>query len=351
MTRLLLLFVAGVVTATLVLVGGLTAVLGTGAATCTVPASLTAASLAPPGTSVDAFAPDQVANARAILSTAMTLGVPIRGWIVAVAVALQESGLHKDNHGDAAGPDSRGIFQQRAAWGPANARLNPATAARLFFLGGAEGQPGLLDISHWETQPLNNVAQRVQHSNTPTAYAPHEADAIELIAGLTGLEAGSPPTSSPIGRTLTARGGASDVAEQSAPTTPAINDGCADAATGPVAAKVVAFARSQLGVPYRWGGNGPQDGGWDCSGLARAAYTAAGVNLPRTAQTQFDAGPALPAGASLRPGDLVFFGSTHAITHVGISIGDGQMIDAPHTGARVRIEDYHWSDYVGATRP
>ena len=99
-----------------------------------------------------------------------------------------------------------------------------------------------------------------------------------------------------------------------------------------------------------WGGDGP--GGFDCSGLVQAAYASAGIQLPRTAQAQYDAGPPVPAGQPLQPGDLVFFGTDTAhVDHVGILIDGDEMIDAPHTGALVRIEPYQWSDYLGATRP
>jgi cell wall-associated NlpC family hydrolase len=112
----------------------------------------------------------------------------------------------------------------------------------------------------------------------------------------------------------------------------------------------VAYALDQLGTPYRWGGDGP--GGFDCSGLTQAAYAAAGIDLPRTAQAQYDAGPAVPTGQPLQPGDLVFFGSSSsAVEHVGIAIGNGEMVDAPHTGAVVRIESDRWPNYVGASRP
>ena len=111
----------------------------------------------------------------------------------------------------------------------------------------------------------------------------------------------------------------------------------------------LAFAAGQLGVPYRWGGNGP--GGFDCSGLSQAAFAHAGVALPRVAQDQFDAGPAV-TGSTVQPGDLVFFGSgTTGVDHVGLYIGDGLMVDAPHTGAVVRVEPADWSGLVGATRP
>ena len=111
----------------------------------------------------------------------------------------------------------------------------------------------------------------------------------------------------------------------------------------------LAFAAGQLGVPYRWGGNGP--GGFDCSGLSQAAFAHAGVALPRVAQDQFDAGPAV-TGSVPQPGDLVFFGSgPTGVDHVGLYVGDGLMIDAPHTGAVVRVEAADWSGLVGATRP
>jgi cell wall-associated NlpC family hydrolase len=114
--------------------------------------------------------------------------------------------------------------------------------------------------------------------------------------------------------------------------------------------KAVAWALDQLGTPYRWGGEG--DGGFDCSGLVQAAFAAAGVALPRVAQDQYDAGPLLPSGTPLEPGDLVFFGtSPRGVDHVGIVVRVGEMVDAPHTGAVVRVEPIWSTGYVGATRP
>jgi cell wall-associated NlpC family hydrolase len=118
------------------------------------------------------------------------------------------------------------------------------------------------------------------------------------------------------------------------------------------AQRAVGFAIGQLGVPYRWGGDGLEEGGFDCSGLTHAAYQAAGIQLPRTAQTQYEAGPRLPPGTPLVPGDLVFFGTSPAhVTHVGIVVSPGQMIDAPHNGATVRTEPFARPSYLGATRP
>jgi hypothetical protein len=116
------------------------------------------------------------------------------------------------------------------------------------------------------------------------------------------------------------------------------------------AASALQFAAEQLGLPYRWGGTGP--GGFDCSGLVQAAYRAAGVELPRVAQDQFDAGPPVLDHRPVEPGDLLFFGaSPRAVEHVGIYVGAGEMIDAPHRAAVVREEPARWSDFVGATRP
>ena len=121
-------------------------------------------------------------------------------------------------------------------------------------------------------------------------------------------------------------------------------------APSPTAVAALSFALVQVGTPYRFGGEG--GGGFDCSGLVQAAYGSAGVRLPRVAQAQYDAGPRLATGSALRPGDLVFFGaSATAVDHVGMVVTTGEMVDAPHTGAVVRVEPI-WSDgYVGATRP
>ncbi|MFJ4667908.1 C40 family peptidase [Kitasatospora purpeofusca] len=121
------------------------------------------------------------------------------------------------------------------------------------------------------------------------------------------------------------------------------------ALTGPVsgrAAAVVQFAYSQLGKPYVWGATGPS--GYDCSGLTGAAYRAAGVQLPRVSQSQWNAGSRI-ARADLQPGDLVFFyGDLH---HVGLYIGDGRMIHAPRTGKNVEVLPIDAMPYVGAVRP
>ncbi|HYJ75892.1 MAG TPA: transglycosylase SLT domain-containing protein [Kineosporiaceae bacterium] len=107
------------------------------------------------------------------------------------------------------------------------------------------------------------------------------------------------------------------------------------AATG---ADAVSLARTFTGVPYRWGGTNPATG-LDCSGLTQLVYGRLGVELPRVAADQSHAGTAVASLAQARPGDLVFFGSP--AHHVGIYVGDGKMIDAPHTGSSVGVHSLY----------
>jgi cell wall-associated NlpC family hydrolase len=114
------------------------------------------------------------------------------------------------------------------------------------------------------------------------------------------------------------------------------------------------FAFNQLGKPYKWGATGA-GGFYDCSGLTLRAYQAGGVQLPRTSVTQWNAGPHIVDKGAVQPGDLVFYASDLSnpatIHHVGLYIGAGNMINAPHTGAVIRIQPAFRSDYIGAVRP
>jgi peptidoglycan DL-endopeptidase CwlO len=120
---------------------------------------------------------------------------------------------------------------------------------------------------------------------------------------------------------------------------------------GPVARAAVRWALAQLGDPYQWGATGPDR--FDCSGLTSSAYRAAGVTIPRVSRAQWGAGPHV-AVANLLPGDLVFYADNPrnpaTIHHVGMYIGNGLMVHAPHTGDVVRVASIWRESYAGATR-
>jgi cell wall-associated NlpC family hydrolase len=111
---------------------------------------------------------------------------------------------------------------------------------------------------------------------------------------------------------------------------------------------VVSIALQYLGVPYVWGGASPS--GFDCSGLTMYAYAKVGVYLPHNAAMQYGMGTPV-SQSQLAPGDLVFF---NGLTHVGMYIGGGRFVHAPHTGDVVKIsslsEYWYAATYVGARR-
>jgi cell wall-associated NlpC family hydrolase len=107
---------------------------------------------------------------------------------------------------------------------------------------------------------------------------------------------------------------------------------------------VIGYARAQIGKPYQWGGAGPNT--FDCSGLTMRAWQRAGVSLSHYTGAQWGETSRV-AISDLRPGDLVFFGSSGPTSHhVGLYIGGGQMIEAPYTGANVRYGSIYRSDLV-----
>jgi cell wall-associated NlpC family hydrolase len=262
---------------------------------------------------------DQLVNAQTIVAVGRQLHVPPYGWVVAIATALQESSLTNLQHGDL---DSLGLFQQRASWGPDTARLDPESAARMFYAGGQHGQKGLLQIPGFQSMPLTEAAQSVQHSAFPDAYTRWESVAQAIVANPTVLSA----------TCYTAAEFRGD---------------------GTSGSNAVAAALQYLGTPYSWGGGGiggPTIGfgpggatvGFDCSSLVQyAMHKATGLTLPRTTDAQAAALPLVPLGSPLRAGDLLFFHSPDdppgTYHHVGIYDGQGGMVHAPRTGKTVEV--------------
>ena len=120
---------------------------------------------------------------------------------------------------------------------------------------------------------------------------------------------------------------------------------------GSVGSDVVRKGLQHLGTPYVWGGTKP--GGFDCSGLCQYLYAQEGVQIPRVSQDQFRAGRSVPS-SQMQPGDLVFFQKNGDVHHVGIYLGGGKFLHAPHTGDVVKIsslsEPYYRAQFAGARR-
>nr|MDQ2729436.1 C40 family peptidase [Actinomycetota bacterium] len=116
-------------------------------------------------------------------------------------------------------------------------------------------------------------------------------------------------------------------------------------APAPTTTVSLAWAFSELGKTYVWGGTGPDI--FDCSGLTQFSWNKAGLSIPRVAIDQYSYTVPVPL-SGLRPGDLVFFGTD--VHHVGMYIGGGLMINAPHTGSVVSISPIWWSDLLSFGR-
>jgi peptidoglycan DL-endopeptidase CwlO len=130
--------------------------------------------------------------------------------------------------------------------------------------------------------------------------------------------------------------------------TAATPDGGSVLPASPYGSQVVAEAMSFIGTPYVWGGGAP--GGFDCSGLVMYSFAQLGVSLPHSSYAMWNYGVSVPYD-QLEPGDMVFF---DGLGHVGLYIGGGEFVNAPYTGAYVRVDslDSGWAaaNYVGARR-
>jgi hypothetical protein len=130
------------------------------------------------------LATDQAANAALITAVAVRRGLPARAASIALATSMQESKLRNIGHGDQAGPDSRGLFQQRPSqgWGTAEQVMDPYHASNAFY-------DALLKVSGYQSMEITDAAQRVQHSAFPGAYARHEGMARAFASALSGQAA------------------------------------------------------------------------------------------------------------------------------------------------------------------
>ncbi|WP_327748037.1 C40 family peptidase [Streptomyces europaeiscabiei] len=305
---------------------------------------------------------EQVPNAKTIQATGVAMNIPARGQIVALATALQESGLRNLTYGDR---DSLGLFQQRSSlgWGTANEILDPVHASTKFY-------EALEKVSGWQSLSVTQAAQAVQKSGYPEAYAKWEPLATVLqqaIEPLLSKAGGTSPSPSPSGSGSTGSppastaggcttgGDGTDFGTIPPGAVPAGYKIPADAP--PKVQTAIRWALGQLGTPYQWGGSctdshGPDPmGRCDCSSLMQQSYKAAGVTLTRTTYTQVKEGKPVSVDA-LQPGDLVFTeGTAEVPEHVGMVVGQGLIVNAPHTGDVVRLATLaSWKPQILAAR-
>ncbi|MFD7782240.1 C40 family peptidase [Streptomyces nojiriensis] len=298
---------------------------------------------------------EQIPNAQAIQATGVALKVPARGQIVALATALQESGLRNLTYGDR---DSLGLFQQRPSqgWGTPEQVRDPVYASTKFY-------QGLLKVRGWESMTVTQAAQAVQLSGYPDAYAKWEplATALQgaIAATLPAAESSGQVSPPPAGRAVAVGTcGGSDGTEFGPIPPGSLPDGYQIPADVPKSVQTaIRWGLGQLGTPYQWGGTcsaprGPNPmGRCDCSSLMQMAYQAGGVSLTRTTYTQVSEGTAVSTDA-LRAGDLLFTrGTASTPEHVGMFIGSGLILHAPRTGDVVKISTLaDWKPDVLAAR-
>jgi len=139
-----------------------------------------------PDKPVEGYGKEQLANAAAIMNAATALHLDGKAQLVGVMTAMGESGLRVLDYGDAAGPDSRGLFQQRAngAWGSYEDRMDPTTSATNFF-------KKLQTISGWEQMTPSRAANKVQINSDPDYYTKYVAAATKVVNALAGVEVAS----------------------------------------------------------------------------------------------------------------------------------------------------------------
>ncbi|MFD8117869.1 C40 family peptidase [Streptomyces microflavus] len=298
---------------------------------------------------------EQIPNAQTIVATGLSLDVPKKGQIIAIATAMQESRLRNLNSGDR---DSLGLFQQRPSqgWGTAQQIRDPVYASEAFY-------KALLKVDGWQQMKVTQAAQAVQWSGYPDAYAQWE----DLATALQKAIAATFPNASrdePV----------KDKDEESASSTGSCKPDKDGTSFGripegsvpkgykipkdadPKARAAIEWAMHQLGTLYQWGGSCTDSHGpdpmkrCDCSSLMQQAYAHADVKLTRTTYTQVNEGKAVSA-KNLKPGDLIFSrGIAARPEHVGMYMGEGLVIEAPRTSKPTRISPIKDWDILAARR-
>ena len=149
------------------------------AVTCPSVPAVTVGTIRVPAGPIAGYCQDQLVNAAHIINAARDLGIGTHTQAIGVMTAMGESGLHNLDYGDAAGPDSRGLFQQRdnGAWGTASDRMDPYIAATNFFT-------KLVSLPNWQGLTPSQAAHAVQVNADPNYYAAYWTDAQNVVAAL-----------------------------------------------------------------------------------------------------------------------------------------------------------------------
>jgi cell wall-associated NlpC family hydrolase len=350
--KLLLPLAAGLLAAVTVLVALVAAGAGLDAPPSGLPAALSCTPQPTVGTVAAAgvsLGPAQLANAQTIYAVGADLGLPLQGEIVAIATAMQESGLQDLPYGNGA---SLGLFQQQVGmgWGTAAQIMDPVYAARSFYL-------RLVQVPDWQSLPVTVAAQSVQRSAFPGAYAQWQPIATSLVTSFAGAS-------------VTAAGTSGSCAVLAADSGTGFGSGSGvgipggfslPAGTPAAVVAAIQFAFAQLGTSYFYGGtctdaHSPDvELHCDCASLVQQAYRAGGIALPRTTFQQVYMGTPVYSLSDLRPGDLLFMagsdGTPSSPGHVGMYVGDGLVIQAPHTGEDVQLSPLsQWAPGIVAMR-
>jgi cell wall-associated NlpC family hydrolase len=290
----------------------------------------------------------QLADARIIYAVGAGLGLPERAEIVALATAMQESGLRNLPYGTS---DSLGLFQQRPSqgWGTPAQIMDPVISARSFY-------QHLAQVPGWPSLPVTVAAQAVQRSAFPGAYAQWQPLATKLAVSFAG-GAGDATVACPGLDANVVPGGRDNGGGNATLPRP-----YALPSSTPIAvARAIRFALGQLGTAYDFGGSctNPHSPDLalhcDCSSLVQQAYRAGGIGLPRTTFQQVDVGTPVYSLSALRAGDLLFTagsdGTPQNPGHVGLYIGDGIIVQAPMTGENVQLSTLSsWGSAIVAMR-
>ncbi len=306
----------------------------TTACTVTATGASAAVSIAIPGQAPTMLSASQATVAKSYISVGHARAVPDDGIVIALMMALQESGLQMlsnpsvpesmqlPHDGVGSDHDSVGSAQQRpsAGWGSVADLMQPVYNAEAFY-GGPQGPNngfprGLLDVQGWQQMDKGAAAQAVQGSAFPERYAKWQPDAQAILEGLG-------PSTAPASCNPDNLGAAQ----------PSIPSNLSQ-----IRREVLTYARQGVGGTYVWGGTAFK--AWDCSGYVQWVYGQAGIRLPRTEQWTAGTPTTNP-----QPGDLVVQnpdGPNHW-GHVGIYAGNGMMYSALNPAVGTLLHPLAWN--------